>query len=112
MSEPLQVYLDELAKVPALTPEREAELVRSGDLAAKRELVEAHLWLVVQLAEQYRERDPELLDLIECGNRGLMQAVDEFSNDKGCRFASYAETWIHKALDDYNSPTCAKLSPS
>jgi RNA polymerase sigma factor (sigma-70 family) len=97
----LSLYLRDIAKVPLLTPEEEQELARrvqAGDAAAERRLTEANLRLVVRVARRYLHRGLSLLDLIEEGNLGLLQAVRKFQPGRGTRFSTYAVWWIRQAV--------------
>jgi RNA polymerase sigma-32 factor len=96
--DPLSVYMAETRRYPLLTPEEEhalaVRLVEHQDSAAARRLVEANLRLVVKIAYEYRRAHKNLLDLVQEGNIGLIQAVSKFDPYRGVKLSSYAAFWI------------------
>jgi RNA polymerase primary sigma factor len=97
----LGLYLAEVARIPPLSPEEERELarrMREGDVEARNRLVLAHLRLVVSIAREYGDTGLDLLDLIQEGNIGLLEAAARFDPEKGFRFSTYARWWIRQAI--------------
>lgn len=95
---PLQLYLQEVAKHPLLEPEEEFELAvrhfEDGDVRAAHRLITSNLRLVVKIANDFRRAQENMLDLIQEGNYGLMQAVKRYNPYKGVKLSSYAAWWI------------------
>ena len=101
IDDPVRMYLKEIGRVSLLTAEREVTLAKAmeaGDEAAKRELCEANLRLVVSIAKRYVGRGMLFLDLIQEGNLGLIKAVEKFDYRKGFKFSTYATWWIRQAI--------------
>jgi RNA polymerase sigma-32 factor len=102
---PLQLYLQQIAKYPLLEPEEEFELAQghfeTNDVNAAHRLVTANLRLVVKIANDFRQAQLNLLDLIQEGNYGLMQAVKRFNPYKGVKLSSYAAWWIRAYILKY-----------
>ena len=97
-TDPLQAYLREVQRHSLLTPEEEKRLTQhyteTQSVQTARRLVEANLRLVVKLAYEYRRAYKNILDLIQEGNIGLMQAVKRYDPYRGVKLSSYAAWWI------------------
>ena len=97
----LKLYLDQIAKFPTFNDEEEkkiGERIRKGDMDAMRQLIEANLKFVVSYAKKYRGMGLSLLDLINEGNVGLIEAAKRFDPNRNVRFISYAVWWIRQAM--------------
>ncbi len=97
-----QLYLKEIGYTPLLSAEEEihfGRLVKAGDEAGRKRMIESNLRLVVKISRRYLNRGLTLLDLIEEGNLGLMHAVEKFDPEKGFRFSTYATWWIRQAIE-------------
>ena len=96
--DPMAAYMNEVRRFPLLTPDEEkalaTRLVEQGDTQAARKLIEANLRLVVKIAYEYRRAHRNLLDLVQEGNVGLIQAVSKFDPYRGVKLSSYAAFWI------------------
>jgi len=103
--DPLQRYLTEIRRFPLLSREEEHKLAveykEYGNLEAAYKLVTGNLRLVVMIAREYQKAFKNLLDLIQEGNMGLMEAVKNFDPYRGVRFPSYAVWWIRAYMIRY-----------
>jgi RNA polymerase primary sigma factor len=102
----MRLYLKEVSKIPLLTVEEEKELgrrIQKGDRDALQKLTEANLRFVIKIAKKYRNSGIPLLDLINQGNLGLMEAARRFDPDRNVRFTSYAVWWIRQSILQYSS---------
>jgi len=104
--DPLQKYLMEISRFPLLTKEAEQEIAlrfkETGDPKAAYILVVSNLRLVVKIAMEYqRSWITNVLDLIQEGNIGLVQAVKKFDPLKGIRLSYYASFWIKAYILKY-----------
>jgi len=103
--DPLQAYMAEVTRHPLLTREEEYSLAKeyqqTQDVKAAYRLVASNLRLVVKLAHEYHRNPLSLLDLIQEGNIGLMQAVKKYDPDRGVKLSSYAAWWIRAYILRY-----------
>jgi RNA polymerase primary sigma factor len=97
----LNRYLQEIGRIPLLTPQQEIELaakIKKGDAAARDRMINANLRLVVTIAHDYVNLGLPLLDLISEGNIGLTKAVERFDPMKGAKLSTYAMWWIKQSI--------------
>jgi RNA polymerase sigma-32 factor len=96
--DPLRAYMAEVARHRVLSREEEHTLAvryhETGDVDAAYQLVASNLRLVVKIAHEYRRTAFQLLDLVQEGNMGLMQAVKKYDPFKGVKLSTYAAWWI------------------
>ena len=100
-SKNLKHYLEEIAKFPALNESEEKALARkiqTGDKEALRRLVEGNLKFVVSYAKRYSGMGLSLMDLINEGNLGLIEAGKRFDPGRGVKFITYAVWWVRQAI--------------
>jgi len=97
----LSMYLKEINRIPLLTREEENELAKKaaqGDQSARDKMVESNLRFVVNVAKKYQNQGLPLIDLINEGNIGLMNAIEKYDVERGYHFISYAVWWIRQAI--------------
>ncbi|MBD3348243.1 MAG: sigma-70 family RNA polymerase sigma factor [Candidatus Eisenbacteria bacterium] len=98
----LEAYLQEIAQTPLLTREEEQEIgarILRGDRRARDELVQANLRFVVSVAKGYaRKTGTPIMDVINQGNLGLIEAAKRFDSTRGRKFITYAVWWIRHAI--------------
>jgi RNA polymerase sigma-32 factor len=104
-SDPLQAYLREVQRHALLTGDEEKSLTthyqKTQDVRTAARLVTANLRLVVKLAYEYRRAYKNIMDLIQEGNIGLMQAVKRYDPYRGVKLSSYAAWWIRAYILRY-----------
>jgi len=95
-------YLAEIRRYSLLEPEEERRVAlqyyEQGDAKAAERLVTANLRLVVKIAFQYHRQWANVLDLIQEGNVGLVEALSRYDPYRGIRFSSYAQYWIRAMI--------------
>jgi RNA polymerase primary sigma factor len=99
--ESLDLYLDEISRVPLLNREEEMALAHKafkGNVAAQEKLARHNVRFVVSVAKKFQNRGVPLVDLIGEGNLGLMTAARKFDPNRGVKFISYAVWWIRQAV--------------
>ena len=94
-------YFNEISKYEILSPEKEAELAtmaKNGDAKAKEAVLKSNLRFVVSVAKSYVSTHSPLEDLISEGNKGLVEAIENFDPSNGFKFISYAVWHIRKNI--------------
>lgn len=97
----IKLYLQEIGKIPLLTPEQEIALanrIKNGDRHARDLMIKSNLRLVVKIAHDYKDFGLPVLDLISEGNIGLIKAVERFDPEKGGKLSTYAAWWIKQSI--------------
>lgn len=100
----INIYYREIRKYHPLPPALEQRLtilIQQGDEQARQTLIEHNLRLVTHIAKMYYHPKVELMDLIQEGNLGLIEAVDRFNPEMGLRFSTFAVWWIRKRILRY-----------
>jgi RNA polymerase primary sigma factor len=97
----VSLHMRLIVRAPLLTSEQEISLakrVERGDPAAKQQMIESNLRLVVSVVKAYRGRGVSFSDLIQEGSLGLIRAVEKFDYRRGIKFSTYATWWIRQAV--------------
>ena len=101
----LEKYLTEISNYKILSREEEAKYAQeyrdSGNLESARKLITANLKFVVKIAMEYKNYGLNLMDVIQEGNLGLMQAVTKFDPTKRYRLISYGVWWIRAYIQNF-----------
>lgn len=101
----MERYLAEMSNYPVLSREEEYKLAmqykKTGDLEAARKLITSNLKFVIRISNEYKNYGLNVMDLIQEGNIGLMNAVKRFDPTKGYRLISYAVWWIRAYVQNY-----------
>lgn len=98
----MKIYLNEISKIPLLSPEEEYELAKqcaNGDEYAKNHLIISNMRLVVDVAKKYQGRGVPISDLISSGYFGLKRAIEKFDYTKGNKLSTYATWWIRQSVN-------------
>ena len=105
----LGIFFKEVSKIPMLDINEEIELsrrIKEGDRSAANKLVEANLRFVISVAKQYQNKGLPLVDLIQCGAEGALEAALRYDETRGFKFISYAVWWIRQAIIRAISEQC------
>ncbi len=98
----IKSYLREVRKSTLLNFKQEQSLgkrIMAGDEAARQEMIEANLRLVISIGKRYMNRGFPFADIVEEGNLGLIKAVEKFNYKRGFRFSTYASWWIRQFIE-------------
>lgn len=106
--DPIKAYIDDMKQYPMLSHDEESELfaeyIKHPSPDIKTRIITGNLRLVFSIAKRYnnllkhRMVGIDLMDLIQAGNQGLIEAVDKFDPEKGVKFATYAGWWIRQKI--------------
>ncbi len=101
VEEDMHQYLREIGQYPLLTPQQERDIAMAcaqGDQDAIKKLVNSNLRLVVSVAREYAGQGAPLLDMIQEGSIGLLDAAKRFDYTRELRFSTYATKWIRQGV--------------
>lgn len=97
LSDPMQLYLNEIHKYPTLTHKETIALIhkiRNGDADAREYLINCNLKFAFSIAIKFARYGVPVFDLVQQANLGLITAADKYSVHHGTRFTTYAVFWI------------------
>ena len=100
-SELLQQYFKDISRYPIYNGDEQIELARktkNGDEKAREKLIKSNLRFVVTCAKQFVGQGVPLIDLISCGNEGLILAINRYDPDRGYKFISFAVWYIRREI--------------
>lgn len=105
----LGMYFKDVSKQPMIDTDEEIKLaqrIKQGDKAAADKLILANLRFVISVAKQYQNKGLSLVDLVQEGNLGLIEAAKRYDETRGFKFISYAVWWIRQAIIHAISDQC------
>ena len=108
----LGLYFKDVSKQPRISAEEEvalAQKIKEGDESASDKLVRANLRFVISVAKQYQNKGLSLIDLVQEGNIGLIEAAKRYDESRGFKFISYAVWWIRQAIIKAISEQCRTI---
>jgi len=100
----IDAYYADIRKYKQMSREYEIEVfnrLKNGDESVRDEIIKSNLRFVVSVAKKYIRKDEDLLDFINEGNIGLMEAIDNFDLEKGVKFITFAVHYIEKRIREY-----------
>ena len=103
----LNLYFQRVKKIAILTPEEEKDLIikaKNGDEKAFKKIIIANQKLVVKEALKYYFKEDNFLDLVNEGNKGLIEALKRFDPARENRFYTYALWWVRSEIRRYSFP--------
>lgn len=105
----LGMYFKDVSKQPMIDINEEialAQKIKEGDQSAADKLIRANLRFVISVAKQYQNKGLSLVDLVQEGNIGLIEAAKRYDESRGFKFISYAVWWIRQAIIRAISEQC------
>lgn len=108
----LGLYFKDVSKQPRISAEEEvalAQRIKEGDESAFDKLIRANLRFVISVAKQYQNKGLSLVDLVQEGNIGLIEAAKRYDESRGFKFISYAVWWIRQAIIKAISEQCRTI---